>query len=294
MNHNNNNKSTTISPAVSSGFTRQRVPIFASILGLAIFYNALCWFLKDSTWLRPADEFCKNETTDNNSGTTKCSRPDLFAFQVVSAIMNLYMGGIGLWTWHITKKVVTDIPQTPEGRLFGYLKEADLLNAGIFVYQTLDFFLSMFVPEHATAIFLTHHLLTAICAWMSLEYQMVPYYAVYFGGCSEISTMFLVLVDFDFYFPAEDRGSLWGIIITVCQGSFALSFLYYRIIGWWQVSFQMWSDVFYVAKKGRIEEYRPGKGWFLYGFLVMDFLLGSLQVYWFAFEILPKILEVLA
>ena len=47
-NHNNNNKSTTISPVVSSGFARRRVPIVASILGLAIFYNGVCWFLKDS------------------------------------------------------------------------------------------------------------------------------------------------------------------------------------------------------------------------------------------------------
>jgi len=94
------------------------------------------------------------------------------------------MGGMGFWTWHVTKKVVTGIPQTPEGRLFGYLNEADQLNAGIFVYQTFDFFASMFVPEHATTIFLTHHLLAAITAWMSLEYQMVHYYAVFFGGCS--------------------------------------------------------------------------------------------------------------
>jgi len=109
----------------------------------------------------------------------------------------------------------------------------------------------------------------------------------------EISTIFLVLCDFDVYFPAADRGSLWGIIITVCQVSFTFSFLYYRVIGWWQVSFQLWSDVFYVAKKGRIEEYRPRKGWFLYGFLAMDFLLGSFQVYWFAFGIVPKILQIL-
>jgi len=284
-----------IPPFVSSGFARRRVPIFTSILGLAALYNILCWLLKDSnTWLRPADEFCKDDTsiTTDTSGVTRCSRSDLFAFQVASAVMQLYMGGMGFWTWHVSKKVVTDIPKTPEGRLFGYLNEADMLLAGTFVYQTFDFFASMLVPEHRTAVFLTHHLLAAFTAWMSLEFQMVHYYAVFFGGCSEISTAFLVLCDFDVYFPAE-RGSFWGIIITFCQVSFTVTFLYYRVIGWWHVSFQLWSDVFHVAKKGRIEEYRPGKAWFLYCFLVMDFLLGALQVYWFAFGILPKILEIL-
>jgi hypothetical protein len=100
------------------------------------------------------------------------------------------------------------------------------------------------------------------------------------------------LCDFDVYFPAE-RGSIWGTVITVCQVSFAVSFLYYRVIGWIVVSWQLWTDVFYVAKKGRIEEYRPGKAWFLYGFLIMDTLLGALQIYWFAFGIVPKILEIL-
>lgn len=105
--------------------------------------------------------------------------------------------------------------------------------------------------------------------------------------------MFLVLCDFDVYFPAKDPGSLWGTIILFCQASFVLSFFYYRVIGWWKVSFQLWSDVFAVAKKGTIEDYRPGTGWFLYVFLASDFLLGSLQVYWFGFGILPKLVEIL-
>ena len=177
-----NVKSTTISPTVSSGFARRRFAIAASLAGLAVFYHTTKWLLRDSaTWLRPADEFCPEGAADENG---KCSRSDLFAKQATSAIMQLFMGGMGLMTWHITKRVVTGIPQTPEGRLFGYLEEADKLNTGIFVYQTFDFFSSMFVPEHCTAIFLTHHALAAFTAWMSLEFQMVHYYAVFFGGCS--------------------------------------------------------------------------------------------------------------
>lgn len=228
-----------------------------------------------------------------DSGIARCSRSELFASQVASAVTQLYLGGMGFWTWHVSKRVVRNMPQTPEGRLFGYLEEADQLLVGIFVYQIYDFFSSLLVEEHREAIFLTHHLLAAVTAWMSLEYQMVHYYSVFFGGCSEISTIFLVVIDFDKYFPVEDKGSTLGLIITICQACFTVTFLYYRVIGWWQVSFQLWSDVFHVAKKGSIEDYRPGKGWFLYGFLVMDFLLGSLQIYWFCFGILPAIVEIL-
>ena len=85
--------------------------------------------------------------------------------------MQLYMGWTGFWTWHVSRRVSTHIPQTSEGRLFGYLKEADYLNTAIFIYQTFDFFASMMVPEHCTAVFLTHHALAAFTAWMSLNFR---------------------------------------------------------------------------------------------------------------------------
>ncbi|KAG7349184.1 TLC domain containing protein [Nitzschia inconspicua] len=278
---------TVVPPSIHSNFARRRIPISVGLLGLTLLYNSLLYFLQDSTtWLRPADDFCKDVTEDG-----KCNRSDLFAFQAASGVMQLYMGLLGMWTWHFSK-AIRSVPNTSEGRLFGYLKEADYLNTGIFIYQTFDFFASIFVPEHCTAIFLTHHVLAAYTAWMSLEFQMVHYYAIFFGGCSEISTIFLVLCDFDVYFPAE-RGSVWGAIITFCQVSFTFAFLYYRVIGWWYVSVQLWSDVLTVAKKKAIDNYRPGKAWFLYCFLLMDLLLGLLQVYWFGFGIVPKILEIL-
>ena len=132
------------------------------------------------TWLRPADEFCQNQS----DGGENCIRSDLFAKQATSAVVQLYLGGMGFLTWHATKKVDKGIPRTPEGRLFGYLDEADRLNAAIFVYQTFDFFTSMTVPEHNTTIFLFHHFLAAVTSLLSLEYQMVHYYAIFFGGCS--------------------------------------------------------------------------------------------------------------
>lgn len=203
------------------------------------------------------------------------------------------MGTTGFLAWHVSKRAQTAIPATPEGRLFGFLEESDRLNAGIFVFQVWDFLASLFIPEHATFIFLGHHVLAALTAWFSLEYQFVHYYALFFGGCSEISSIFLVLCDFDVYFPAN-RGSVWGGIILMCQASFTLTFLYYRVIAWWWVSYRLWCDVLHVVKKKTAQEHRPGKVWFLYIFLALDVVLGLLQVYWFGFGILPKIAEVLS
>lgn len=103
----------------------------------------------------------------------------------------------------------------------------------------------------------------------------------------------MVLCDFNVYFPAEDRGSTWGIIITICQVGFVLCFLYYRIIAWIQVSYNLWSDILTARNKGAIEDFRPKTGWFLYWFLFSDVSLGALQLYWFFFGIVPEILAIL-
>jgi hypothetical protein len=253
-------------------------------------------FFNMQTFLAPADQFC----TDQQDSEEPCSRSDLLAFQVASGTMMVFMGVSGFLAWHWTKRAHA-YTSTPEGRLFGYLEEADLLTTGICIFQMWDFFASMLIPEHCTVVFMAHHFLAGATALFSLEYQMVHYYAIFFGGCSEISSIFLVLCDFDVYFPSSGRSSgTWGLCIFLCQAAFAFSFLYYRIIGWWMVSFRLWSDVAHVCQKNAsgscsAEEYRPGKiWWFLYVFLAMDTMLGILQVYWFGIGIVPKVIEILS
>lgn len=276
-------KTNVVPPEIPSGFARRKNAILQGLSLLTVVYVLIFFLFQESNLFQAAEAFCPDEEP--------CTRSDLFGFQFSSGIMQVFMGSTGFLAWHWTKQAHKAIPQTPEGRLFGYSEEADRLNAGIFVFQTWDFFFSLLIPEHRTAVFLTHHVLTGLTAWFSLEHQLVHYYAIFFGGCSEISTIFLVFCDFDVYFPAS-RGSTWGAWIFFCQACFTLTFFYYRIVGWSIVSVRLWSDVLHARKNNLAEQYRPGKAWFLYMFLFMDVVLGGLQIYWFGFGILPKILEI--
>ena len=247
--------------------------------------------------MKPAERFCDTETDKARS----CTRPDLFAFQVCSGIMMIFMGGNGFKAWHY-KKTAHKF-KTPEGRLFGFIDDADHLLAGIAIYQIWDFLVSLLIEEMKTPIFLGHHLLSGLTALFSLEYQMMHHYAIFFGGCSEISSLFLVICDFNEYFPAEwMKSGVWETVVFFCQASFTLTFFYYRIIAWILLSWPLWKDVMYVtrhkkSKKDGVclaEQYRPNKKWwFLFFFLAMDAILGALQVYWFVYGILPKIIEIL-
>jgi hypothetical protein len=179
---NNNKKNGDIAPVISSGFVRMRGTIVASVVFLTAVYVGLYFLYLDSPlimgWLPPpADEFCtENNNNDNDSNQQGCSRSDLFAFQVASGLAIAFCGVVGFHTWHIRKRAETALPANPEGRLFGYLPESELLGAVNFSFQFWDFFISLLIPEHRGPLMLMHHCLAAIISWCSLEFQMLHYY----------------------------------------------------------------------------------------------------------------------
>jgi hypothetical protein len=80
----------------------------------------------------------------------QCSRPDLFAFQMSSGMAILFVALVGFWTWHVSLRVHSAIPATPEGRLFAHLRESEQLAAANLTFQIWDFFVSLLIAEHRT------------------------------------------------------------------------------------------------------------------------------------------------
>ena len=265
-----------------NGVRRMRLPIAGGLIFLTLAYFAAVQLLRDSgTYLKPADEFCEKSASDK--AHQPCSRPDLAAFQISSGFAIFYVGWLGFKTWYISKTVHRNLPGTPEGRLFGWLHESERIAAANFTFQVWDFIISLLIPEHCTAIFLTHHLMAAVVSWFSLHYQILHYYGIYFLGLTETSSIFLVLIDLARYFPPES-GTVFAHIVAICQPAFLISFFWYRVAMWWVISWRLWSDVLTVTGNGRAEALRPGKTFVLkYVYLPFNILLGLLQLHWFRF-----------
>eukprot|EP00521_Asterionellopsis_glacialis_P006451 CAMPEP_0195284456 /NCGR_PEP_ID=MMETSP0707-20130614/2648_1 /TAXON_ID=33640 /ORGANISM="Asterionellopsis glacialis, Strain CCMP134" /LENGTH=298 /DNA_ID=CAMNT_0040343803 /DNA_START=82 /DNA_END=975 /DNA_ORIENTATION=- len=282
---------TVIPPTISSGWNRRKYQIYTAWIFLTIVYVVVYKYVEGLNWT-VAPQFC-------SSSEEECHRPELAAFQAVSCIMMYYMGLFGIQSWHFTLAALGQVPSsdnekkknnhhhnhnnrmaTPEQRIFGFLPQADELLVGIFVYQTWDFVISITIPEHSSLIFLAHHAFSGFMAWYSLEYQVVHYYAIYFGGVSEFSSIFLVVVDLDVYFPPSDPQSAYATFIFGCQVLFLLTFIIYRVVGWWYVASQLWKDAAYVTRHKLIDQYRPGKGYFIFIFTTLSVLMGLLQLYW--------------
>ena len=103
---------------------------------------------------------------------------------------------------------------------------------------------------------------------------------VFFLGLSEFSSIFLVFISLAEYFPPA-RGSLMDRWVAICGLCFALTFAMYRVVLWWKVVFQLWSDAMFVQKNGLVHLMRPGKTYVLRMFLALSVPMGLLQLYWF-------------
>jgi hypothetical protein len=109
--------------------------------------------------------------------------------------------------------------------------------------------------------------------------HFVLFSPVFFLGLSEFSSIFLVFVSLAKYFPPAP-GSLMDVWVAICGPCFALTFTLYRVVLWWKVVSQLWSDASYVLKKGLMHTLRPGKTYVLYLLLALSIPMGLLQIYW--------------
>lgn len=265
-----------------SGFERRKNLVLGIFATLLLMFSTV-YFLNPNIAIN--SKYCEEE------GVKECRRPDMVAYKFNSLMGNIVMGLLGIYHWHFTPQLRQLAKATPEDRMFGYLPAADYHNAIIIAYQTWDFVISCAIPEQFDPIFLAHHILAILCAYYSLDYQMVPYYSVFFGGCSEFSSIFLVFIDSD-KFPITP-GSLMDRWTLICKAMFFLTFSYYRVVGWIQYSIILWADCRAVVQSGSIEQQRPGKTFFIRIFQALDFVLGALQLYWY-YDIVMKVASILS
>jgi hypothetical protein len=192
-----------------------------------------------------------------------------------------FCGVYGFYLWHLSRRVHSDIPATPAGRLFAHMPQAELLVAVNFMFQSWDFVVSATIPEHATAVFLGHHVLASTVSFCSLKYQVLQYYGVFFLGLTEVSSIFLVFLDLGKFFPPSTGSVFETFVLFVCGPLFVVSFLCYRVALWWPESYRLLQDVRTVLGNGQARQLRgPGAKWVLLLFLACNLPLGLLQLYW--------------
>jgi TLC domain len=266
-------------PAYQGAWQRQAPTIIGGFVLYTLLYTIIYSIFYDTPSILgfppPDPKYCPDTGNDK---PTRCARSDLFAFQITCSVPITLTSFLGLYAWY---KYAHAVPQNPAGRLYTVLPIAEKITAVNFTFQLWDFVVSLFIPEHRTALMLTHHLLAASVSGSALSGGIVGYYAIVFLGLIELSSVGLAWIDLSTFFPPSDKSSLFALFVQNVAGPlFVLPFVYYRVIMWWPCSYKLWTDVHHVVTSGQASKLRPGYNWVLYLLCTINLPLGLLQLYW--------------
>ena len=96
---------------------------------------------------------------------------------------------------------------TEEQRLYSVSLAAVKVLQTNFAFQTWDFAVSFLHKELNAPEMLAHHSLAALLCYWGLTMPYMHYYAIYFMGVAEVSSVPLVLVDICKYYPSSPSAS---------------------------------------------------------------------------------------
>ncbi len=211
----------------------------------------------------------------------KGSRPDLMAFQIACSVPICVSGLYGVYSYLTLPSLSSTSPTT---RLFGHHRPSEFVAAVNFMFQFFDLLVSFLIEEHRTAVMITHHILACTVSYWCLRHRMLHYYAPFFLGVTEFSSVPLVIVDTEKYFDLSAFPKA-SAVSELSKPAFAVLFLSIRVYFWFVVvTPTLLTDIRYAlsSKAGPsvCESHRPGLSYVLYGFGFMNAALGALQLFW--------------
>eukprot|EP00227_Mantoniella_beaufortii_P021222 CAMPEP_0197581964 /NCGR_PEP_ID=MMETSP1326-20131121/5320_1 /TAXON_ID=1155430 /ORGANISM="Genus nov. species nov., Strain RCC2288" /LENGTH=275 /DNA_ID=CAMNT_0043145955 /DNA_START=89 /DNA_END=916 /DNA_ORIENTATION=- len=196
----------------------------------------------------------------------------LLCFELVAAVPLAYCGFVGADAWLYRLDDFTDSAQ----RLYGTSPHAVRILQCNFSFQAWDFFISFFHKELRSPEMLAHHSLAAMLCYWALTMPYMHYYAVYFMGVVEISSVPLVLVDICKYYPELQRR--FPALDLGAKVAFGLLFLALRDVFWVLTAVYVWRDGIGILRAG---DFPPGyPGWVTASVLICNTFFSALQLWW--------------
>ncbi|GMI38649.1 hypothetical protein TrCOL_g11500 [Triparma columacea] len=251
------------------------------------FLLSLNWFLK--SYFQTIPKILPQSPSSYCPNSDPCIRPDLLAFQATCAVPILITALYGTKSYFALKRKEDT---TLEERVYGYSLPSIYLVSVNLAFQIFDILASLNLPEHFLPIPMFHHILASLVLNLCLRHQTLSYYAPFYAGVTEVSTVPLVFVDIDKYFVITDP-TLKGVA-EISKAMFAVSFFGIRVGMWWGIwTPRLIKDVRDTRNGSKVKDLRKGKGYVLVIFVVVNVALGAMQVFW-AGKIISAVMDAVA
>lgn len=168
------------------------------------------------------------------------AKPKATAHQFVVFVPFAFLALQGAHLWFFDPKFAAAFKHD---RIYGGYQDSQNLVLMMFAFQIWDFVTTLVTKELCAAQHLAHHGLTSCLALMGLvngPHGFLMYYAAFFFGVSEISSLFLTWVDF--FRTNKALASEFPKTNEVMRVCFAVTFLILRCVYWPVVSVDFWMN----------------------------------------------------
>jgi hypothetical protein len=173
---------------------------------------------------------------------------DILAFSIVAAVCVAYLFIAGLIGFFGLSPMVDNLEGINADRLYGtssYVTEYIVFP--MLCYQIWNFCVCVFFKDFRTPDAIGHHIVTGMLANFGYD-PFGQYYALFYFGIAEVSSIPLTLMDGFKFVPALARN--YPAVNNACKVSFALSFFLVRIFIWPFVSYGLFNRCMDVLMSG--------------------------------------------
>lgn len=196
----------------------------------------------------------------------------LLAFELSCLFPLAYCAYEGYTTWTTGLGAFT----TAKARLYATSPGAMRVLQAHLAFEAWDFGVSFFNKTLRAPEMLAHHALAALLCYWALTMPYMHYYAVYFMGVAEISSVPLVLVDAGKYYP--DVSKRFPGVDLAAKLTFLACFVLVRDVFWVLTAIEVWKDGLAVLAAGNFPAKYPG--YVTASVLLTNVFFSALQVLW--------------
>jgi hypothetical protein len=170
------------------------------------------------------------------------------------------------------------------GRVFGTDPWVSFLVKVFFWYLSYEIILKLVCQSwEKTDVFqyrivYIHHILTALLCIHVLTYRVFEYYALFFIGVAEASSIPLACMNF--FKLSKELEARHKTLTTVLKMVFAFAFFGFRVVWWLKVDYSFWGDVLDVIGNAALVQRHGIPIWHLYAWLASNALLTAMQLFW--------------
>lgn len=176
-----------------------------------------------------------------------------------------------------------------EARFFTYYAPSQHLFLVFAAYQLKNLYDSIVFNDGPEFIF--HHIFSGLVAWGGMHPGYGHFYAIFFMGISEISTMILVMLShFDSKFGIEGMDEAFPTIKVVTAVSFIISFIICRTLLWPYVTYHFLKDAYASIKSDSPKA--DGRRFVMQFTMVALSGVSVLQVFWLGQVIVEAKVEI--